>query len=124
MGGEAKKRILLVDDSRTSLIQLEKVFLDLGRFEIIGRAKNGVEAIKLYRTLNPDLVLMDIVMPVMDGLQALRAIMQFNKQAKVLMVSSVGGVGEKVAEVLRLGAAGIISKPYDQEQIAKMIESL
>ena len=124
MEGKAKKRILLVDDSRTSLRQLEKVFMDLGKFEVIGKARNGAEAVKLYKTLNPDLVVMDIIMPSMDGLQALRSIMQLDKQAKVLMISSVGGVGDKAIDVFRLGAIGIISKPYDPQQIANTIESL
>jgi len=121
---DERKKILLVDDSMTSLDLLEKVFVGKDDFEIIGRARNGAEAVKLYQTHQPDLVFMDIIMPIMDGIQALRMIMQLNKEARVFMVSSVGGVGEKAAEVLRLGARGIIAKPFESEEIFKMMEAV
>ena len=90
----------------------------------MGRASNGAEAVKHFTTLRPDLVLLDIMMPVMDGLQALRMILQLDKDAKVIMTTSVAGVGEKASEAFRLGACAIISKPFEAADIAKTIDSV
>ena len=60
-----------------------------GGFDVIGHAKNGAEAVKLFKTLEPDVVLMDIVMPMMDGIQSLRTLMRLDPNARVVVVSSV-----------------------------------
>jgi len=67
-------------------------------------------------------VFMDILMPNMDGLQALRTIVSMDKNAKVIMISSLGGAAEKAEEALKYGAKGIISKPFDEKQIKKILE--
>lgn len=123
MAPRSRMRVLLVDDNPASMTLLEKI-LPPGRFEIIGRAANGLEALKLYQSQKPDLVLMDIVMPVMDGLQALRMIMQLDAHAKVVMVSSVAGVGENVSEAMRFGARGLISKPPKSQELLGLIDTL
>ena len=115
-------RILLVDDSSAVGHQLARIARESGRFEIVAHARNGAEAVKLYATSRPDVVLMDIVMPVMDGLQALRAILGLDAMAKVVMLSSVGGVGEKASEALRLGAREVLSKPFLAEDVLAAID--
>jgi two-component system chemotaxis response regulator CheY len=119
-----KRRVLIVDDSLTVARQLRAILEAAGDFEIVGHAKNGIEAVKQYRTDNPDLVLMDIVMPEMDGLQATRAICALDPKAKVVVISSAAGVGDKVTEALRLGARNIISKPFDAETILSVLRAL
>ena len=65
-------------------------------------AKNGVEVLKLIKMAPPDLVMLDYTMPVMDGLTALRTLVALDKDAKVVMVTSLGGVGDKYTEALKL----------------------
>ncbi|MCW5828300.1 MAG: response regulator [Deltaproteobacteria bacterium] len=118
------KRVLLVDDSVTTAKQLESIIVGLNGFEIVGHAKNGAEAVKMYKSLTPDIVCMDIVMPLMDGLQATRAILQLDQNAKVVMISSLGGVGDKVVEALKVGAKDVIAKPFEPEKIKQTLTSL
>ena len=67
-----KKKVLLVDDSTAVARQLQRILDDSGIFEDVGHTKNGAEGTQLYTSLKPDIVCMDLVMPVMDGLQAIR----------------------------------------------------
>lgn len=111
-------KVLVVDDSVAVGRQLERILSSaVDRFEIVGIAKNGAEAVKLFAIHSPDVVLMDIVMPIMDGLQALRAILSRDANARVVMVSSVGGVGQKVTEALKLGARAVVSKPFEEDEL-------
>ena len=115
--GAMGSRVLLVDDSLAVGRQLERILAEDERFDVVGHARNGAEAVKMYASESPDLVVMDIVMPIMDGLQALRTILGMNKSARVVMISSVGGVGEKAAEALRMGARAVVSKPFEAEEV-------
>jgi two-component system chemotaxis response regulator CheY len=65
---------------------------------------------------------MDIVMPMMDGLQSLRTLVRLDPQARVIVISSVGGVAQKVEEAIRLGARSVISKPFEQEKIRETLK--
>jgi len=117
----AERKVLLVEDSVTGAQHMSRTIEGLGGFSIVGRAMNGLEAIRLYRELQPDLVVMDIVMPDMDGITALRTILAQDKNAYVVMVSSMGGVGEKANECLRLGAKSVVSKPFDIDNLRKAL---
>ncbi len=119
-----KKRVLIVDDSVFTFEQLKGIVEKTGLAEVVGHAKDGLEGVKLYRKLAPDIVFMDILMPNMDGLQALRTIVNMDKNAKVVMISSLGGAAEKAEEALKHGARSIISKPFDEKQIKKILEEL
>ncbi len=119
-----KKKVLLVDDSAAITKQLQKILEESGLFEVIGHAKNGIEGIKLYTSLKPDVVCMDLIMPEMDGLQAIRAITTFDKAAKIVVVSSAAGVGEKVMEAVKFGAKNVISKPFEPEKIIEILKNL
>jgi two-component system chemotaxis response regulator CheY len=119
-----KKRVLLVDDSVVFARLLQKILEDSGTFEIVGHGKNGIEGIKLYTSLKPDVVCMDLIMPEMDGLQAIRTIMSLDKQAKIVVVSSASGVGEKVMEALKFGAKNAISKPLDPIKVVEILKKL
>ena len=82
-------RILIVDDSRTSRRMLTNILERFGH-EVVGEAKNGEEGIEKYRELKPDIVTLDITMPVMDGLGALDLIMEEDPMANVIMVTAAG----------------------------------
>ena len=115
------KSVLIVDDSIAVARQMEKIITESGEFSAIGHAKNGLEAIKLYKELQPDIVCMDMNMPVMDGLTALRTLVALNKEVKVIMITSLGGVGDKFTEALKLGAKNVISKPFEADVVLKVL---
>ncbi len=119
-----KKKVLIVDDSIVFAKLLENILTDSGLFEIVGHAKNGIEGIKLYTTLKPDLVCMDLIMPEMDGLQAIRTIMSIDKEAKIVVVSSAVGVGGKTMDAIKFGAKNIISKPLEPDKVIEILNSL
>ncbi|HOX42578.1 MAG TPA: response regulator [Myxococcota bacterium] len=118
------RKVLLVDDSVAIARQLTKLLTDLGDYEVVAHAKNGAEAVKLFKTVAPDVVLMDIVMPMMDGIQSLRTLLRLDPAARVVMVSSLGGVGAKVEEAIRLGARAVISKPFESDRIRAVLDGL
>lgn len=115
-------KVLVVDDSIAIARQLTKMVESFGGYQVVGHAKNGAEAVKLFKTLSPDIVLLDIVMPMMDGLQSLRTLMRLDPEAKVIVISSVGGVGQKVEEAIRLGARSVVSKPFEEDKVKAVLE--
>ena len=118
------KKILLVDDSLATARQLQDIVDSTEGFEVVGHAKNGIEGIKMFMSLRPDLTFMDIVMPEMDGLQAIRSIKNLDKDAQILVISSAGGVSSKVTEALRFGAMTVVPKPFDPERIRELLRGI
>ncbi len=118
------KKVLVVDDSISVARQLEKILNESGEFVCVGHAKNGAEAIKMNHSENPDIICMDMNMPGMDGLTALRSLVVLDKEVKVVMVTSLGGVGDKFAEALKLGAKNVISKPFEAETVLNVLRAL
>ncbi|MBO4980613.1 MAG: response regulator [Lachnospiraceae bacterium] len=107
--------VLMVDDSRTSRKILKSV-LERGDFEVIGEAGNGEEGYLKYKELRPDIVTMDITMPVMDGIESLSLIKKENVAAKVVMITAAGQK-EKMVEALKRGAEEFIIKPFDEAEV-------
>lgn len=118
------KRVLIVDDSITVARQLEKIIGSSGDFEAVGHGKNGLEAIKLQQTLKPDIICMDMNMPVMDGLTALRTLMAMDPGIKVVMITSLGGVADKFTEAMKLGARNVLSKPFEADTVLNVLRDL
>ena len=114
--------ILIVDDSRTSRRILMNILQENGHTRA-GEARNGQEAVELYGQLKPDMVTMDITMPVMDGIAALQGIREQDEQAKVIMITAAGQK-EKVADALKLGAAEFITKSFAADEVLKAIENV
>jgi two-component system chemotaxis response regulator CheY len=123
-GTHFMKKVLVVDDSLSVARQLEKLINDSGDFVCVGHAKNGAEAIKMNHTEDPDIICMDMNMPGMDGLTALRSLVVLDKEVKVIMVTSLGGVGDKFAEALKLGAKNVISKPFEADTVLNVLRAL
>ena len=117
-----KINVLLVDDSRTVLSQLEQILSEVDDLSIVGMARDGAAAIRMATESKPDLVLMDIIMPGLDGLSALRTIKSMHPQIQVAMVSSIGGDAKKGEEAFRLGACQVLGKPFDPELIESLVE--
>jgi two-component system chemotaxis response regulator CheY len=119
-----KINVLLVDDSRTVLAQLERILGDIEDVAIVGLARNGAAAIRMTNESMPDFVLMDIVMPGLDGLSALRTIKSMHPEIPIAMVSSVSGDSNKTEEAFKLGACQVLGKPFDLDQIESLIENI
>jgi two-component system chemotaxis response regulator CheY len=119
-----KINVLLVDDSRTVLAQLERILGDIEDVAIVGLARNGAAAIRMTNESMPDFVLMDIVMPGLDGLSALRTIKSMHPEIPIAMVSSVSGDPNKTEQAFKLGACQVLGKPFDLDQIESLIENI
>lgn len=117
-----KSSLLVVDDS-LFMRQMLRDILPKDKFEIIGEASTGQEAIKRYEELRPDLVTMDITMPDMDGLEALKSIIKINNSAKIIMCSAMGQK-PMIKEALEAGALDFIIKPFDRNKAIKIIEKV
>lgn len=121
---DRKLNVLLVDDSRTVLAQLEGILSELDDVAVVGLAQNGAAAIRMTNESMPDLVLLDIVMPGLDGLSALRTIRSMHPEIRVAMVSSLGGDSAKAEEAFKLGASQVIAKPVDSLMIESLIDTV
>lgn len=123
-GGGERRRVLLADDSAIIGKQLGAILQNSQEFTIVGRASNGAEAIRLYSDLRPDLVCLDVIMPVLDGLKALSAILHKDATANIVMVTSLGAVADRVNEALTLGAKAVIAKPFQPEQVLRTLREI
>jgi two-component system chemotaxis response regulator CheY len=118
----AKKKVLAVDDSRVTLKILKKLLAD-SEFELAGEASDGAQAQERYVKVAPDVVVLDIVMPDMDGVQILEKFLTMDPKARVVMVSSLG-TKEKVIECLEKGARSFLMKPYEKEDLLKVLRKV
>ncbi|RKX50649.1 MAG: two-component system response regulator [Thermotogae bacterium] len=112
-------KVLIVDDAAFMRMLVKKIITQAGH-QVVGEAGNGKEAVEKYKELKPDLVTMDIVMPEMDGISAVKEIMKIDPNAKIIMITAVGQEA-KVMEALKSGAKGYIVKPF---QAPKVIEEI
>lgn len=115
-------KILIVDDATFMRVSLKKI-LERNGFEVIGEAENGISAIKKCAELKPDIITMDITMPEMDGLSALKEIKRVYPEVKVVMVSAMGQE-PFVREAVMSGARDFIVKPFSEELIVKTMNNL
>jgi two-component system chemotaxis response regulator CheY len=114
--------ILIVDDSRTSRRVLREI-LERNGHTVVGEAVNGEEGYLKYKELRPEVVTMDITMPVMDGVECLSLIKKENQDAKVLMITAAGQK-EKMLESIKRGAEEFIMKPFNEAEILGALERI
>ena len=114
-------KILIVDDAEFLRVRLTKM-LDTDGFQVF-QAENGVKAVDLYKEIHPDVVLMDVTMPEMDGLTALKTIVGFDPKAKVIMLTALGQESV-VLEAVKSGARDFIVKPFEHDRVMKAIGKL
>ena len=114
--------ILLVDVSKTSRKILKSVLEDNGHM-VIGEAANGEDGLSKFKELNPEITTLDITMPVMDGLEALKQIMEYDKNAKVIMVTAAGQK-TKMVDAIKFGASEFLAKPFENDQIVTIINKV
>lgn len=116
------KRILVVDDAMFMRMMLKNILTKNG-YEVCGEAANGQEAIDKYIELRPDLVLLDITMPKMDGITALKEIKKIDPQAVVVMCSAMGQQG-MVIDAIQGGAIDFIIKPFQEDRVLESLQRL
>lgn len=114
--------ILIVDDSRTSRKMLRGILEEAGH-TVVAEGVNGEDGYLKFQEVNPDLVTLDITMPKLDGLEALKLIKEYNGAAKVVMITAAGQK-EKMIQAIKTGAAEFIVKPYDTEEVKLTIEKV
>lgn len=113
--------VLVVDDSALIRKMLIKLLNDNG-YQVIGEAANGEEGVELYKDLEPDIVTLDITMPVMDGVTALKKIKEYNPEAMVAMISAAGQK-DKLMDALREGAELFFTKPFNAQEVITSLRS-
>ncbi len=115
-------RILITDDAMFMRVTLRNILTQNG-FEVVGEAANGVEAVKLYQELRPDVVTMDITMPEMDGITALKEIRLIDSNANVVMCTAMGQK-TMVVEAIQAGAKDFIVKPFQPDRVVEAMKKL
>jgi two-component system chemotaxis response regulator CheY len=113
-------RILITDDALFMRVTLKNILTQNG-YEVVGEAENGAVAVKLYEELKPDVVTMDITMPEMDGLAALKAIRASDSNARVVMCTAMGQKA-MVVEAIQSGAKDFIIKPFQPDRVLEAMK--
>jgi two-component system chemotaxis response regulator CheY len=114
-------KILVVDDAEFLRVRIAKMLVGDGH-EIV-EAENGAKAVNMYKAARPDVVLMDITMPEMDGLSALKAIRAFDPRARVVMLTALGQESV-VLEAIKSGARDFVVKPFERDRVLGAISKL
>lgn len=114
-------KILVVDDAEFLRVRLTKMLATDG-YEVF-QAENGLKAVSTYKEIRPEIVLMDVTMPEMDGLAALKEIVSFDAKARVIMLTALGQESV-VLEAVKSGARDFIVKPFEHERVMKAITKL
>ncbi len=116
------KRVLIVDDAAFMRMMIKDILQKNG-FEVVGEASNGVEAVNLYKKERPDVVTMDITMPDMDGIEAVKEIRTFDANAKIIMCSAMGQQS-MVMDAIKSGAKDFIVKPFQADRVLEAIRKV
>lgn len=114
------KRILIVDDAAFMRMMIKDILVK-NNFEVVGEAEDGAQAVEMYKDLTPDLVTMDITMPEMDGITALKQIKEINPEARIVMCSAMGQQA-MVIDAIQAGAKDFIVKPFQSDRVIEAIE--
>jgi two-component system chemotaxis response regulator CheY len=118
--GRVAKRVLIIDDSMLSRRILGEILMD-GGYEVAGEAGDGFQGLNEYKRLLPDLVTIDYMMPIMNGLEAAKAILEYDHKAKIIMCTSLGSRFKK-EEAARIGIQAFIVKPVKKEMVLETVD--
>lgn len=116
------KGILITDDAAFMRMILKDIIVKAG-YDVVAEASNGQEAVEKYKELKPDFVTMDITMPVMDGIQAIKEIKAVDPNAKVIVCSAMGQQA-MVIEAIQAGAKDFIVKPFQSNRVIEALQKL
>ena len=117
------RSVLVVDDALFMRSMIREILVRSGRYEIVAEADNGRDAVECFREMRPDLVTMDIVMPGMDGIDAVREILQIDPGAAIVMCSALGQE-PLVVESIAAGARDFIVKPFSADKVLEVVDAV
>ncbi len=115
-------KILVCDDSAFMRMMLKKVLIDNGH-EVVGEAGDGMEAVQLFRQYKPDLITMDITMPKMDGIEAVKHIFAEDPLVRIIMVTALGQ-RSIITDAINAGASDFVVKPFDNIQVIETVKKV
>jgi len=121
-GDEHVPTVLVVDDTLFMRVVISNMFTEWG-YEVVGKAANGKEAVAMYRALQPDLVTMDVTMPVMTGIAAVKQIIPEFPDAKIIMITALGQQ-KLIEEAIESGAKDFMTKPFEPERLKAVVDQL
>jgi two-component system chemotaxis response regulator CheY len=121
-GIKVGKRILITDDALFMRVTLKNILSKQG-YEVVGEAANGRESVEMYQSVKPDLVTMDITMPEMDGISAVREIKKIDADARIIMCTAMGQKN-MVMDAVAAGAKDFIVKPFQPEKVLDAVKKL
>src|SRR5579883_39967 len=116
------KRVVVADDAAIMRSMIKTILVENG-FEVVAEAADGVEAVEKFEQYNPDLITMDIVMPKLDGINAVKQIIAAHPDAKIMMCSSLGQQ-QMVVDAIRAGAKAFITKPFEAPKLLETVNRL
>ncbi|KZL94049.1 response regulator [Clostridium magnum] len=115
-------KVLIVDDAAFMRMMIKDI-LEKNGFQVVGEANNGIKAVELYKKERPDVVTMDITMPDMDGIDAVKEIKAFDPAAKIIMCSAMGQQ-TMVMDAIKAGARDFIVKPFQPDRVLEAIKKV
>lgn len=115
-------RVLVCDDSAFMRMMLKKILVENG-YEVVAEAGDGKQAVQLFRQHKPDIITMDITMPKMDGIEAVKIIHEENPLTRVIMVTAIGQRAV-IMDALKAGASDFIVKPFDPDKVLATIKKI
>lgn len=116
------KRVLIADDAAIMRAMIKNILTDNG-FDVVGEATDGQDAVEKYAELKPDIMTMDIVMPKLDGVHAVKTILAQDPSARIVMCSSLGQQ-QMVVDAIRAGAKAFITKPFEAPKLLETVKRL
>ena len=114
--------VLIVDDSTYLRVMIKKILKKIGH-TIVAEASNGEEALEAYKSHKPDIVTMDVVMPKMNGLIAVKNILSMDSKARIIIVTALGHE-PMIKQAIKIGAKDFVIKPFKQEELVKAVEGV
>ncbi|HOX25190.1 MAG TPA: response regulator [Candidatus Krumholzibacteria bacterium] len=117
-----QRTVIIADDAQFMRVMLRDILEDLG-WTVVAEVANGQDAVERYRELSPELVMLDITMPGLDGVEACRQIVALDPRARVVVVSALGQKDE-VLRAVRAGAGDFVIKPFEAERVEETLRSL
>lgn len=114
--------VMIVDDSLFMRVAISNMFEKWG-FNVVGHADNGKKAVTLYRELQPDIVTMDVTMPIMSGLEAVKQIIPEFPEAKIIMITALGHQ-RNIVDAIESGAKDFITKPFEPEKLKQIVDNI
>ena len=120
---KAELRVLVVDDSEIIRNAITNWLESTGKYRVVATAQDGIEAIEAFSRESPDIVTLDISMPQMDGLEALKKLQEINSKAAIIIISALSA-RKTALEAMNLGAASYLNKPFTKPELLEVLEEV